>query len=90
MLCAGVERNVDKTICKGDSGGPLTVEINQQAVLIGDVSFFLENPRNKAKCVGPYTIFGNIANLRNWIVHTMQINDGTIGSGCAGESFFKD
>ena len=85
MLCAGAGSN--KSTCKGDSGGPLTVEVNKRAFLIGATSFGRKDPNSGAACNGQYTVFANIANLRDWIVKTMHDNDGTIGSGCAGERF---
>ena len=89
MICAGAWAQEGKgaTVCGGDSGGPLTVQVNQQAVLIGAVSFGGSKPDGSRHCVSPVSVFGNIAHLRNWITTTMNKNEGTAGSGCIGESF---
>jgi len=67
QVCAGA--GTGKDACKGDSGGPLTTEVNGRHVLIGDVSF-------GNACKGPYAIFGSIAYYRKWIEETMKANGG--------------
>ena len=56
-------------LLKGDSGGPLTSEVNGRHVLIGDVS-------NGNACKGPYSVYGSIAHYRKWIDSTMAANGG--------------
>merc|ERR1712110_845741 len=67
QVCAGA--GVGKDSCKGDSGGPLTSEVNGRHVLIGDVS-------NGNACKGPYSVYGSIAHYRKWIDSTMAANGG--------------
>merc|ERR1712110_928708 len=67
QVCAGA--GVGKDSCKGDSGGPLTSEVNSRHVLIGDVS-------NGNACKGPYSVYGSIAHYRKWIDSTMAANGG--------------
>merc|ERR1719360_270751 len=67
QVCAGA--GVGKDACKGDSGGPLTSEVNGRHVLIGDVS-------NGNACKGPYSVYGSIAYYRKWIDSTMAANGG--------------
>jgi len=67
QVCAGAGKGKDA--CKGDSGGPLTTEVNGQHVLIGDVS-------NGNACQGPYAVFGSISYYRKWIESTMAANGG--------------
>jgi len=72
MLC--VHTGDGKDACRGDSGGPLTTDVNGQHVLIGDVS-------NGLACKGPYSIFGEVAYYRKWIDQTVAANGG--GVTCA-------
>ena len=62
---------------KGDSGGPLTSEVNGRHVLIGDVS-------NGNACKGPCSVYGSIAYYRKWIDSTMAANGGA--NFCSGSS----
>jgi len=73
MLCAG--KNREKTICKGDSGGPLSVEVGEQHLLVGDVSF-VKDIAEVFQCAGNYEVFGNVAFFRDWIDETMNTNGG--------------
>ena len=73
MLCAG--KNPDKTVCRGDSGGPLSVEVGEQYLLIGDVSF-VKSYHIYMQCEGNYEVFGNVAFFRDWIDETMNTNGG--------------
>jgi len=69
-----VHTGAGKDACRGDSGGPLTTDVNGQHVLIGDVS-------NGLACKGPYSIFGEVSYYRNWIDQTVAANGG--GVTCA-------
>jgi len=60
MLCAGGELNKDG--CRGDSGGPLTVDDDGKHVLIGAVSF-----GNGCGTQGQYGVYANVAKLRSFI-----------------------
>ena len=64
-------------LLKGDSGGPLTSEVNGRHVLIGDVS-------NGNACKGPYSVYGSIAYYRKWIDSTMAANGGA--NFCSGSA----
>jgi len=54
--------------CSGDSGGPLTVEMDGKHILVGDVSF---GPRPCEK-EGTIGVYGNVAFYRDWIDFTMN------------------
>ena len=82
MLCAG--KNPDKTVCRGDSGGPLSVEVGEQYLLIGDVSF-VKSYHIYMQCEGNYEVFGNVAFFRDWIDETMNTNGGA--QFCSSEPF---
>ena len=73
MLCAG--KNADETVCIGDSGGPLSIDVGGQHLLIGDVSF-VKSYHKVVHCTGNYEVFGNVAFLRDWIDETMNSHGG--------------
>merc|ERR1711892_565591 len=66
MLCAGGKGGEDS--CGGDSGGPLTVDVDVQHVLVGDTSFC-----HKGGCAqaGYYGIYAEVAVYREWVDTTM-------------------
>jgi len=69
MLCAGGVANEDA--CGGDSGGPLTVDVDGAHTLAGAVSF-------GASCgqEGLYGVYAEVADYRNWIDETIGSNGG--------------
>merc|ERR1719347_681764 len=73
-LCAGGLAGEDS--CFGDSGGPLTVEVDGQHVLVGDTSF--GPPPDKGGCAqeGYYGIYAETAVYREWIDSVMEDMDG--------------
>jgi len=69
MLCAGGLANKDA--CGGDSGGPLTVEMDGKHSLAGVVSF-----GNGCGTEGLYGVYAEVANYRDWIDSTIDSNGG--------------
>merc|ERR1712180_79556 len=69
MLCAGGLANKDA--CGGDSGGPLTVEMEGKHSLAGVVSF-----GNGCGTEGLYGVYAEVANYRDWIDSTIDTNGG--------------
>ncbi|XP_031633643.1 trypsin-3-like [Contarinia nasturtii] len=61
MICAG-NKEGGVGVCNGDSGGPLSTEINDVPVLIGCASFVVECGSPKVS-----SIFSRIAAVRPWI-----------------------
>jgi len=66
MLCAGGIGGEDS--CGGDSGGPLTVDVDGQHVLVGDTSF---GHQDGCAQEGFYGIYAEIAVYRDWVDSTM-------------------
>merc|ERR1712142_235598 len=67
MLCAGGVAGEDS--CGGDSGGPLTVEVDGQHVLVGDVSF---GTREGCAKDGYYGVYAAVSFYRAWVDETMS------------------
>jgi len=67
MLCAGGIGGEDS--CGGDSGGPLTVDVDGQHVLVGDTSY-----GHQAGCAqeGFYGVYAETAVFREWVDATME------------------
>ena len=66
MLCAGL-KNGGKDSCQGDSGGPLVTYENNQAILVGVVSWGFGCARPKY-----YGVYSNVATVHDWIKKTIQ------------------
>jgi len=69
-ICAGAD---GKSPCNGDSGGPLTVEVDGQHVLAGAVS---RGSSDVCGLPGTYEVFASVAFYRDWIQETMDLNGG--------------
>merc|ERR550519_2358125 len=70
MLCAGGVGGEDS--CGGDSGGPLTVEVDGQHVLVGDTSY---GHQDGCAQEGFYGVYAETAVYREWVDATME-SDG--------------
>ena len=66
MLCAGLIKG-GKGSCHGDSGGPAVILDNNQATLMGVVSW-------GAKCAGPQAlaVFTEVPKYMDWIMKNMD------------------
>ena len=65
MLCAGGVEGEDS--CAGDSGGPLTIKVGDQHILIGETSFGRGCGRR-----GTYGIYGRISSFIEFIERKME------------------
>ncbi|XP_031631253.1 trypsin 3A1-like [Contarinia nasturtii] len=63
MICAGVMEG-GKDACFGDSGGPLTCDVNGSKLLVGVVSYGMGEQCGKANTIG---IYSKISSVREWI-----------------------
>jgi len=88
MICANTtnfegEKNAGQ--CRGDSGGPLTVEDKDgRHVIVGDVSF---GPR-PCEMINSIGVYGNVAFYRVWIEYTMKMIQGEELERCDDDYFF--
>ena len=82
MLCIYTQeaKNI-KSPCKGDSGGPLSVERDGRHILIGDTSYGAVPSCHMKE--HKYTVFGNVAYFRNWIDSILRNLGG--GASCDDE-----
>lgn len=76
MVCAGGVGG--KSVCKGDSGGPLSLAVNNQHTLAGIVSW--THPHGCA-LDNMYGVYAETAKFRSWLDTTMASNGGMVHYG---------